>query len=157
MAVEGYTLENINQFIGQEIGVSDWFTIDQARINQFADCTEDYQWIHVDTERVKTDSPLGTTIAHGYLTLSLLPMFGAQIGVIPREGVLQVFNYGADRLRFMAPVKAGSRVRDRVKLLEVQDKGNGRILIKAQNTIEIEGEDKPAMVAETLSLIVQKP
>lgn len=146
-----YTFENIQDFVGQEVGVSNWVTIDQTRINQFADCTEDHQWIHVDEEKAKAFSPSGTTIAHGFLTLSLLPKFGGEMGIIP-AGVLQVFNYGADYVRFLSPVKVGSRIRNRVTLLSAEPKGKGRVLIKTRNTVEIEGEEKPAMIADTLSL-----
>ena len=148
-----YSFDTIEDFIGKEIGVSDWVEITQERVNQFADCTEDHQWIHIDEEKAKKYSPFGTTIAHGYLTLSLLPKFGSEIGFIPK-GVLQVFNYGADRLRFLAPVKVGARIRNRVTLLSAQEKRPGQILIKTQNTVEIEGEDKPAMIADTLSLAI---
>ena len=144
-------LDSINEKIGQEIGVTEWFLIDQERVNQFADCTEDHQWIHVDVEKAQ-NSFLGGTIAHGYLTLSLLPMFSAQVGFMP-EGIAQAFNYGADKIRFLTPVKVGSRVRNRAVLLAAEDKGDGRILLKTQNTVEIEGEEKPAMVAETLAML----
>lgn len=151
MSSKSYSFENIHDYIGTELGVSDWVQIDQERVNQFADCTEDHQWIHIDAEKAQTYSPFGTTIAHGYLTLSLLPKFSAEIGIIP-AGVSQVFNYGADRIRFLSPVKVGARVRNRVKLISVQEKGVGRVLIKTENTVEIEGEDKPAMIADTLAL-----
>ena len=148
-----YTFENIQEFVGKEVGVSDWVLIDQERINQFADCTEDHQWIHVDVEKAKAFSPSGATIAHGFLTLSLLPKFNGEMGIIP-AGVLQVFNYGADYVRFLSPVKVGSRIRNRVTLLAVEPKGKGRVLLKTRNTVEIEGEDKAAMVADTLSLVL---
>ncbi len=149
--MSSYTLENVSSFIGQEVGVSDWVTIDQEKINAFADATGDHQWIHVDVERCKTESPLGTTIGHGYLTLSLVPMLSYQIRPIP-EGAKQVLNYGADKLRFLNPVPAGSKVRMRTKLLSVTEKSGGRFLFKTENTVEIDGFDKPAMIAETLSL-----
>ncbi len=152
MPLNGYSYQTIQQFVGRELGVSDWLTIDQGRINNFADCTDDHQWIHVDLERARQESPWGTTIAHGYLTLSLLPSLQSSTGVIPAD-VSQVINYGLDKLRFITPVKAGKRIRNRVMLLSVEDKGQGRLL-KTQNTVEIEGEDKPAMVAETLFLVV---
>lgn len=151
MSVEGYTLNTIDEFVGKEIGVTDWFTIDQERVNQFADCTEDHQWIHVDVEKAQK-SFLGGTIVHGYLTLSLLPMFSEQLGTMPK-GIAQAFNYGADKIRFLTPVKVGSRVRNRAVLLSAEDKGGGRVLLKTQNTVEIEGEEKPAMVAETLTML----
>jgi len=128
-------------------------TIDQERINHFADFTGDHQWIHVDVERAKRESLFGTTIAHGYLTLSLAAALSMGLGIIP-AGVSQVLNYGLDKVRFLAPVKAGSRVRDRVVLLSAEPQGKGRILLKFRNTIEIEGETKPALIADALSLLV---
>src|SRR5258705_13100732 len=110
MPMEGYTLASVNEFIGRELGVSDWITVDQERINEFADCTGDHQWIHVDVERAQRESPLGSTIAHGYLTLSLLAAMQIEIGII-LAGVSQALNYGLDRVRFIAPVKAGARIR----------------------------------------------
>ncbi|MFK7802842.1 MAG: MaoC family dehydratase [Anaerolineae bacterium] len=146
-----YNFSTISEFIGKEIGVSDWVTVDQERINAFADATGDHQWIHVDIERCKAESPLKTTIAHGYLTLSLLPMLSAQIGTLPK-GAKHVLNYGTDKVRFLNPVPAGSQVRMRATLMEVTQKGEGRYLIKTQNTIEIDGVEKPAMIAESLAL-----
>ncbi len=153
MSTDAYSLSTMKQYVGQELGVSEWLTVDQERINQFADCTGDHQWIHVDVERAKRESPFGAPIAHGFLTLSLLPALQHDVRIIP-PGVPQVINYGLDRVRFMAPVKAGSRIRNRVVLLSVEEQGPGRILLKAQNTVEVEGEKKPAMVAETLALIL---
>lgn len=150
MSQENYTLANIEQFIGKELGVSSWLTIDQERINAFADATLDHQWIHVDLEKA-AKSPLGSTIAHGYLTLSLLSKMIEEIGVIP-SGVGHVLNYGADKLRFTNFVKVNARVRDRVELLSVTPKRGG-LLLKTLNTVEIEGEDRPALVAEVLSLV----
>ena len=151
MSLDGYSLSTIKQFVGQELGVSQWITIDQERINQFADCTDDHQWIHVDVERAKKESPFGAPVAHGFLTLSLLVPLQGDVGIVP-AGVAQVINYGLDRVRFMAPVKVGSRIRDRVVLLSVEEQDRGRVLLKTQNTIEIEGEKKPAMIAESLML-----
>jgi len=128
-------------------------TIDQERINHFADFTGDQQWIHVDVERAKRESIFGTTIAHGYLTLSLAAALSMGLGLVP-AGVSQVLNYGLDKVRFLAPVKAGSRVRDRVVLLSAEPQGKGRLLLKFRNTIEIEGETKPALIADALSLLV---
>ncbi len=153
MAIEGFTLATINEFVGRELGVSDWITIDQQRINEFADCTGDHQWIHVDVERAKRESPFGTTIAHGYLTLSLLPMMQYEVGTLP-DGVKAALNYGADKIRFINPVKSGSRVRDRIALIAAEDKGGGRILLTTRHTVEIDGEEKPAMVADTLAMIM---
>jgi acyl dehydratase len=150
-----YSISTISQYVGQELGVSEWITIDQQRINHFADFTGDHQWIHVDVERAKRESLFGTTIAHGYLTLSLAAALSMELGVIP-AGVSEALNYGLDKVRFLAPVKSGSRVRDRVVLLAVEPQGKGRILLKIRNTMEIEGESKPALIADALSLLVTK-
>jgi acyl dehydratase len=153
MAMEGYTLGTVNAFIGRELGVSDWITVDQERINQFAQCTGDHQWIHVDLERARRESPFGTTIAHGYLTLSLLPAMQFSVGTLP-DGVKAALNYGTDKVRFISAVKAGARVRDRITLVRAEDKGNGRLLMTTRHTVEIEGEDKPALVADTLAMLL---
>jgi acyl dehydratase len=148
-----YSIATISQYVGQELGVSEWITINQERINDFADFTGDHQWIHVNVERAKRESLFGTTIAHGYLTLSLAAALSMELGIIP-AGVSQALNYGLDKVRFLAPVKSGSRVRDRVVLLAAEPQGKGRILLKFRNTIEIEGEAKPALIADALSLLV---
>ena len=153
MSRERYDVSTLDQFVGQELGVSDWLTVDQERINEFADCTDDQQWIHVDVERAKRESPLGSTIAHGYLTLSLLATMQMGLNIVP-EGVSHVLNYGLDRVRFIAPVKAGARIRDRVVLMAVEAQGKGRLLLTFQNTVEIEDEKKPALMAETLALLL---
>jgi len=153
VALQGYALASIDQFVGRELGVSDWITVDQERINQFAECTGDKQWIHVDVERARRESPFGTTIAHGFLTLSLLPMLQSSLGIVP-SGVKAALNYGLDRVRFVTPVKVGSRIRDRVTLVAAEDKGGGRTLITTRQTVDIEGEDKPAMVADTLTMLL---
>ena len=139
--------------VGQELGVSRWFEVDQQRIDEFANCTGDRQWIHVDVERARKESPFGAPVAHGYLTLALLACTGMDIGIVPEDAVA-AFNYGLDKVRFLAPVKAGARVRNRVRLMEVTDQGDGRWLVKTSNTIEIEGEAKPAMIAEALAVFV---
>jgi acyl dehydratase len=153
MPLEDYSLATVGHFTGRELGVSDWLTIDQEQINQFAACTGDHQWIHVDVERARRESPFGTTIAHGYLTLALLPHFQYQIGMVPPDAG-QALNYGLERVRFIAPVRSGARIRNRLVLLTVEDKGGGRVLITTRNTIEIEGEDKPAVIAETHALLI---
>jgi len=150
-----YSIATISQYVGQELGVSEWVTITQKRINDFADFTGDHQWIHVNVERAKRESLFGTTIAHGYLTLSLAAALSMELGIIP-AGVSQALNYGLDKVRFLAPVKSGSRVRDRVVLLAGEPQSKGRILLKFRNTIEIEGEAKPALIADALSLLVTK-
>jgi acyl dehydratase len=155
MSRERYDVSDLGQLVGQELGVSDWLTVDQERINQFADCTGDHQWIHVDVERARWESPLGSTIAHGYLTLSLLAAMQMGLDIIPK-GVSQALNYGLDRVRFIAPVKAGARIRNRVMLLAAEPQDKGRLLLKFQNTVEIEEEKKPALIAETLALLFLK-
>lgn len=153
MALDGYSLRTIAKFVGRPLGVTDWVEIEQKRIDQFAECTDDHQWIHVDVERAARESAFGSTVAHGYLTLALLARFTYEVGLVPADAA-QAFNYGLDRVRFMTPVKAGARVRDRITLLAAEDKGPGRVLVKAQHTIEVEGEDKPAMVADALAMLV---
>lgn len=155
MAAPVYSLATLSEFVGQEIGVTDWLTIDQERIDAFAACTGDHQWIHVDVERARRESPFGSTIAHGYLTLSLVPQWQYSLGTVPSD-VGQAINYGIDRVRFVLPVKAGSRVRDRVMLVAVDEKGPGQVLITVRNTVEIEGEEKPAMVADTLAMLMSR-
>lgn len=139
---------DVASLVGQEIGASDWVVIDQDRVNKFADATGDHQWIHVDVERAKQF--LGGTIAHGYLTLSLIPWLGSQIMSI--EGVSRGINYGSNKVRFTNMVPVGSRVRARQKLLGVEPKGGG-LQLTNEITIEIEGKDRPACIAETISLI----
>jgi acyl dehydratase len=136
--------------VGSELGVSDWLLIDQDRVNAFADATLDHQFIHVDLDRAAM-TPFGGTIAHGFLTLSLLPHF-LQSAAVPVEGTVMAINYGADKVRFLQPVKVGSRVRARAVLTSVDERRPGQWLLKETVTVEIEGEQKPAMVAEALML-----
>jgi acyl dehydratase len=151
--VSNLTMSNVNDFVGRELGVSGWMTVDQSRINQFADCTGDHQWIHVDVDRAKRESPFRTPVAHGYLTLALIAPLAMEVGVVPKDAAAG-FNYGLDKVRFLAPVKAGARVRLRVVLVGVEPKEAGQFVIKTKNTLEIEGSDKPALIAETLALLV---
>jgi len=144
--------DNVSELIGKEIGVSDWFLIDQARINDFADTTVDHQFIHVDPEKA-SKTPFGTTIAHGFLTLSLLPHLVSGLGA-GMEGAVMGLNYGFDKIRFLAPVKVNSRVRARVKLADVQEKAPKQYLVKQEITVEIENEAKPALVAEWLTMVM---
>ena len=135
--------------VGEKIGSSDWMTVDQAMIDKFADATGDHQWIHVDVERAKREMPGGTTIAHGFLTLSLLAGLAHQTHDIRKRS--RGINYGSDRVRFTAPVPAGSRVRLHQTLTKVEDiKGGVRMTFDSQ--MEIEGQDRPALVAETIAL-----
>jgi acyl dehydratase len=143
---------DLQSLIGQEVGVSKWFEVDQARIDAFAKITEDEQFIHVDPEAARA-TPFGGTIAHGFLTLSLASAMSYD-AVKPLQGVVMGVNYGFDKLRFLAPVPAGSRVRGRFKLLAADDKGGGRWLLKHELTVEIEGAEKPALIAEWLGMQV---
>ncbi|NJN45686.1 MAG: MaoC family dehydratase [Candidatus Competibacteraceae bacterium] len=152
MGIPGYSLATLQQFVGRELGVSNWVTIDQAHIDEFAECTNDHQWIHTDVERAKKESPYGATIAHGYLTLSMLSPLQNEVGLLP-DDAKQGVNYGLDRVRFMTPVKAGARIRMHVKILSVEGKGNG-LLVKTQNTFEIEGEKNPTLIAESLAFLM---
>ncbi|MDT4789039.1 putative enoyl-CoA hydratase 1 [compost metagenome] len=140
----------LKNYVGKELGHSDWISIDQNRINQFAECTGDHQFIHVDPERAK-QTPFGSTIAHGFLSLSLIPKLIDGLLVLP-EGAKMVVNYGLDSVRFIQPVKVDSRVRLAVKVIDVNEKNPGQWLIKALCTLEIEGQQKPAYIAESLSL-----
>ena len=133
--------------------VTAWTSIDQACIDGFAACTGDRQWIHVDVERARRESPSGTTLAHGFLVLALVGRFSFEVGLFP-AAARQVLNYGLERVRFVAPVPAGARVRDRVTLLSTEEKGPGQRLFRARHTIEIEGQAKPALVAESLVLVL---
>ena len=143
--------EKLVDYVGQEIGSSDWFEVDQDRINTFADATLDHQFIHVDSEKA---TPLfGSTIAHGFLSLSLLPHLTSQAVLAP-ENLKMVFNYGLDKVRFLTPVNVGSKVRTKSTLLSVDDKGDGRYLLKYEVVMEIEGQEKPAYVAESLSMFI---
>ncbi|MGF6874038.1 MaoC family dehydratase [Paraburkholderia sp. MM5477-R1] len=153
MKIPGYSVATLGDFVGRELGVSEWVVVDQARINAFAHCTGDNQWIHVDEERAGRESPYGGTVAHGYLSLSLLAALTIEMGLIPVDAKAGV-NYGLDKTRFVAPVKAGARVRNRVVLLSAENKGGGRVLLKTENTLEIDGENKPALIAETLAMLV---
>ena len=139
---------DLESLAGQEVGVSDWHLIDQARINLFADATGDHQWIHVDEEKAK--QMMGSTIAHGFLTLSLLPMLGAE--VLRVEGVTRGTNYGSDKVRFTNMVPVNSKVRLRQKCLSVEAKSGGKQM-KMEATVEIEGQDRPALVAESITVL----
>jgi acyl dehydratase len=145
-------LARLTAQIGEETHVGEWVDVDQSRIDQFADATGDHQWIHVDVERATRESPYGAPIAHGFLTLSMLPILtspGAVAG--PRyPGLRLTVNYGLNRVRFPAPVKAGSRIRARTTMKEVTEASGGLQVVRVV-TIDIEGEDKPACVAETVS------
>lgn len=144
-------LDDIRARIGQETGVSSWLTVDQARIDTFADATEDRQFIHVDRDAAAR-TPFGGTIAHGFLTLSLLSRMAAEATLLPAELKMAV-NYGLDRVRFLAPVRSGARIRGRFMLDSVEEKAPGQILMRHMVTVEIEGEGKPALTAVWLGLM----
>ena len=141
--------------IGRALGGAEWVTVSQDRINQFATCTGDQQWIHVDVDRARRESPFGGPVAHGYLTLSLLAALVMEIGVIPADATTGL-NYGLDKVRFIAPVRTDARVRMRAALASAEPQGAGRMLLKLKSTLEIEGEAKPALVAEVLCMLVGK-
>ena len=145
------SLDEIRTRLGEEIGVSSWLTVDQARIDAFAEATEDRQFIHTDAEAAAL-TPFGGTIAHGFLSLSLLSRMGAEVMLAP-PGIKMALNYGLDRVRFLVPVKAGKRVRGRFTLDSVEEKAPGQILMRYTVTVEIEGEDKPALIAQWLGLL----
>ena len=145
------SLDDIQARIGDEVGVSSWLTVDQARIDAFADATEDRQFIHVDPQAAAA-AGFGGTIAHGFLSLSLLSRMAAEAMLIP-ESVKMALNYGLDRVRFLAPVKSGKRVRGRFTLDSVEEKAPGQWLMRHTVTVEIEGEAKPALTAQWLGLI----
>lgn len=149
-----WTPSDLRTLVGTDLGVSSWITLDQPIIDEFAHCTRDKQWIHVDVERARQESPFGTTIAHAFLSLSMVPITLYEL----LDGRLKVsasLNYGLDRARFMSPVRSGQRVRNRVRLAALEDKGMGRWLLTTENTFEIEGQDKPALVATTLAYLME--
>ena len=141
-------IADLEAAIGQEIGPTEWFTVDQSRINGFADDTEDHQWIHVDPERAAA-GPFAATVAHGFLTLSLVPYFSSQLRSV--EGARMAINYGLDRVRFPTPVPVGSRLRARATLISLDKVGEGAVQIVNRVTVEVEGSAKPACVADTVS------
>jgi len=145
-------VEQIDSLIGEVTGTSEWFTIDQERIDAFADATVDHQWIHVD-QAAAAKGPIGSTIAHGFLTLSLLPHL-ASVGTVVPEGMVMALNYGANNLRFLAPVPVGSRVRAVCTLKDFTQRGTDRYLITVSIVVEIDGSDTPALVVEALTLAV---
>jgi acyl dehydratase len=150
MSLENYSVANIGDFVGRELGVSNWVVVDQARINAFAECTGDRQWIHVDEERAKRESPFGGTIAHGYFTLSLAPRFSYDM--FNFEGFAFGINYGLNRVRFPAPMPVGGKVRMRAKLASVEEIPGGA-QITTELTFERDGGEKPVCVAESLSRV----
>ena len=144
-------LKDMEKLIGKEIFVSDWTQVTQEQINKFADATKDFQWIHVDVEKA-TKGPFGKTIAHGFLTLSHLPFFSYQVP-LKFEGAKMSINYGLDKVRFINPVVSGAKIRDRIVLSGLEERPDNRVLMIQTHTIEIEGQEKPACVAQALAMI----
>ncbi len=144
--------KDLPSLVGKELEPSPWVDITQERVNQFADATNDHQFIHVDPEKA-AQTPFGGPIAHGFLSLSLLSYLNAQSGVVP-ENLVMGINYGSDKVRYLMPVRVGKRIRSRQKVLEISEKKPGHWLMKTAVTVEIEGEDTPALVAEILSMMV---
>ena len=143
--------QDLLQHVGTELGPSEWLTVTQEMIDKFADATGDHQWIHVDVERAKKEMPGGKTIAHGYLTLSLLPQLAPTLMKIEKRR--RGLNYGSNRVRFTAPVPAGARVRLRQKLVKIEPVEDNGFRITSEMTMEVEGNPRPAMVAETLGIV----
>ena len=141
------SLEELKSMVGQHLGTSEWLTVDQTMIDKFADATGDHQFIHVDPERAK-QTPFGGTIAHGFLSLSLMPLLNQMTDMPRPAGIKMGVNYGSNKTRFLAPVRSGKRVRGHFKLLELDEKRPGQWQQTVEFTLEIEGEDKPALIAE---------
>lgn len=146
-------IEDISGFLGKEVGLTDWIEINQAQINKFADATGDHQYIHVDEDRA-AETPFGGTIAHGFLTLSLLSKLSSMNGGIKLKNSVMGINYGLDKVRFVSPVKVNSRVRARFELVSAEEKKPKHYLLKHNVTVEIEGVEKPALIAEWLGMTV---
>jgi acyl dehydratase len=144
------SFDEVRAAAGGEVGVSDWLEVTQERIDRFAEATGDFQWIHVDVERARREMPGGKTIAHGYLTLSLVPLLLK--GVLRHDGLRNSLNYGSNRVRFTAPVPAGSRIRGRVRLEDAADAPPGGLRVTYRTTVEIDGADRPACIAETMAV-----
>ncbi|MEP3074467.1 MaoC family dehydratase [Maricaulis sp.] len=143
--------DTLKDHIGQEIGVSDWIEIDQSRIDVFADVTEDHQFIHIDPERAAKETPFGGTIAHGFLSLSMLSALAANTTLV-LDGIAMGINYGFDKVRFLQPVRAGKKIRGRFVLEDATERNPGQWMLKYAVTVEIEGEEKPALMAHWLTL-----
>jgi acyl dehydratase len=153
MPVHKMPVADLVNYVGKEIGVSSWILLDQSRINEFAHCSGDHQWIHLDAERAAREGPFGGTIAHGFLTLSLIAPTSFEV-MLGRISPKSVVNYGLEKVRFIAPVRSGKRVRNHITIASVDTKGSGRFLVTTDNTIEIEGETKPALTASALAMFM---
>ena len=147
------SVDQLGEYVGKEVGVTDWLEVDQDRINKFADASGDHQYIHIDAERA-AETPFGTTIAHGFLTLSLLSMLGSKNGGMKLEYSVMGINYGLDKVRFINPVKVDAKIRARFQLISAEEKKPKHYLMKHNVTIEIDGEEKPAQIAEWLGMTV---
>jgi acyl dehydratase len=148
-------LDELEALVGTQLGVSEWLTITQDMIDRFADVTLDPQWIHVDADRAARESPYGTTIAHGFLTLSLIPYLGGQIAEV--QGIVRAINYGVNKVRFPNAVRCDARVRGVQTLLAITREAAGSMRYTSQFVVEIDGETKPACVAETVTMLVARP
>ncbi len=148
--LEVETPKALLQHVGRELGPSEWLTVDQAMIDMFADATGDHQWIHVDVERVRSQMPGGKTIAHGYLTLSLVPRMAATLLRVTTRS--RGLNYGANRIRFINAVPAGSRIRLRQRLANVEEVAGDGVRVTSEMTVEVEGQERPALIAEIISV-----
>lgn len=146
------TLATIKDFVGKDLGTSDWIKVDQPMIDRFAGCTGDRQWIHTDVERARRESPLGATIAHGFLSLALTAPLAMELGLAPKDASA-VFNYGLNKVRFITPVQCGDRVRLQLTMTEVERRDDGQVLITSRATLQIENHASPALVAESLTLV----
>ncbi len=155
MARVGLTFEGLKELAGKELGVSSWVALDQGKIDSFAQCTGDDQWIHVDVERTRKESPFRKPIAHGYLTLSLVSAMALEIDALP-ENTQAAFMHGVDSVRFTAPVPVGSRVRLRSSLVSLEDSGPRQYLMRTANIVEIEGDTRPALTAEVILLLFER-
>ena len=149
---ETVRVEDLPKLAGRDLESSEWIEVTQERVNQFAEATNDFQFIHVDPEKA-AQTPFGGPIAHGFLSLSLLSYLNAQTAIVP-ENLVMGINYGSDKVRYLMPVRVGKRIRSKQKVLEVTEKSPGQWLMKTAVTVEIEGEETPALVAEILSMLV---
>ena len=149
----GYRLATVSEYVGKEIGVSAWMEIGQVRIQAFADCTGDQQWIHTDVERCRKESPFGAPIAHGFLLLSVLAKLLMDVGIVPVDAS-RVMNLGIKDARFRTPVRAGARIRARISLAKVDPKSEGRLILTAAAVLEVENEKDPALTAELILMLI---
>jgi acyl dehydratase len=155
MTMTELTMSNLKDHVGSELGVSEWMVVGQERINEFADCTGDLQWIHGDVDRARRESPFGGPVANGYVSLSLIGALSLDVVIDPADPAAG-FNYGLDKVRLLTPAPASGRVRLGVVLDNAEEKKDGQLLVKTKNTIEIENSDMPSLIAEALALLVPR-